>query len=122
MQIAVPPGGNVRVHGKSQGYLGLPVHHFRYEDGTPAMLTAWTPSPAELEALNKGANIMVRMINSSVPLPMMVYTGEPAEDEKLIWHEEAQQHAAVLMQIYNSIENVALKTKINELAQWLNKF
>lgn len=31
MQVAIPPGENVRVHGKSQGYLGLPVHHFQYE-------------------------------------------------------------------------------------------
>lgn len=78
MIIAVPPGHNVRIHGKSQGYLGLPVHH-EVVEGQPMMFTAWTPTPEELEALNKDANVMVSFIGS-IPMPMIVSVGKPPEE------------------------------------------
>lgn len=75
-----------RVCGKSQGYLGLPVRDVIIMDKatgvpTPAMETAWTPTPDELERLNKGANIIVRILGS-VPPPMLVMVDDelPKQD------------------------------------------
>lgn len=65
-----------RVCGKAQGYLGLPVRDMKTPDGYPAMITAWTPTPAELEALNNGANVNVICIGT-VPQPMRVEVGIP---------------------------------------------
>lgn len=65
-----------RVCGKAQGYLGLPIRDMRTPDGYPMMVTAWTPTPAELEALNNGANVNV-IIMGVVPQPMRVEVGIP---------------------------------------------
>lgn len=72
--------GATRVIGKSQGYLGLPLRDETIScavggPGTPAMVTAWLPSPEELAALNVGAAIHVRLIGTQHP-PIMVETGE----------------------------------------------
>lgn len=68
--------GATRVLGKSQGYLGLPLRDEVINctvggEGTPAMITAWHPTPAELAALNAGAAIHVRLIGTAHP-PIMV--------------------------------------------------
>ncbi len=54
--------GCTRVLGKSQGYLGLPLRDITINDSvngpdTPAMETAWFPTPAELEAISAGAPV-----------------------------------------------------------------
>jgi hypothetical protein len=49
--------GVTRVCGESQGYQ------------LPAMTTAWTPTPAELEALNRGASVYVRILGRVGPDP-----------------------------------------------------
>lgn len=84
MLIAIPPGDNVRIHGKSQGFLGLPVHH---EDQTliddngnatglvHVLRTAWTPTPDELERLNAGASIIMEEW-AELPAPRKAYVGE----------------------------------------------
>lgn len=83
MQVGVIEGAT-RIVGKSQGYLGLPIRDERIHCSvngpeTPAMITAWLPTPAELAALNAGAAIHVRVLGS-VPPPMMVMVGPiPAE-------------------------------------------
>jgi hypothetical protein len=78
--------GATRVCGKAQGYLGLPVRDMIIIDKAsghhaPAMETAWTPSPDELDRLNKGANVIVRILGE-VPPPMMltVDTELPKDD------------------------------------------
>lgn len=71
---------HTRIIGKSQGYMGLPV---RYElihekvngEATPSMVTAWLPTPKELNALNKGAPVHVRLLGSIHP-PIMVEVGD----------------------------------------------
>ena len=73
--------GATRVIGKSQGYKGLPLRDERVNctvggAGTPSMVTAWLPTPKELEALNAGAAVHVRLIGSAHP-PIMVEVGEP---------------------------------------------
>lgn len=75
--------GATRVLGKSQGYLGLPVRDEVINDkvngeGTPSMTTAWFPSPKELEALNAGAPVHVRLLGRGHP-PIMVEVGEVPE-------------------------------------------
>jgi hypothetical protein len=75
--------GATRVLGKRQGYTGLPV---RDEIITckvggpdqPSMVTAWLPTPKELEALNAGAAVHVRILGIAHP-PMMVEVGEVPE-------------------------------------------
>jgi len=47
--------------------------------GTPCMTTAWLPTPKELEALNAGAPVHVRIVGTAHP-PIMVEVGEPPHD------------------------------------------
>jgi hypothetical protein len=75
--------GATRLLGKSQGYLGLPVRDELINDAvngenTPAMVTAWFPSPRELAALNAGAPVHVRILGTGHP-PIMVEVGESPE-------------------------------------------
>jgi hypothetical protein len=42
---------------------------------TPSMVTAWLPTPKELDALNAGAAVHVRLIGNAHP-PIMVEVGE----------------------------------------------
>ena len=75
--------GATHTIGKSQGYLDLPV---RVETvncavngpDTPAMTTAWHPTPAELRALNAGAAVHVRLIAVQHPPIMVEVGGVPA--------------------------------------------
>lgn len=78
MQVGVIEGAT-RIVGKSQGYMGLPIrdeliHCSVNGQGTPAMTTAWLPTPAELAALNAGAAIYVRILGH-IPPPMDVGVG-----------------------------------------------
>jgi hypothetical protein len=71
--------GATRVIGKSQGYIGLAIRDERINcavsgDGTPCMVTAWEPTPAELDALNKGAPVLLRILGTAHP-PVMVEVG-----------------------------------------------
>jgi hypothetical protein len=72
--------GATRVVGKGQGYYGLPIRDELINctvngPDTPAMVTAWFPTPAELAALNAGAPVHVRILGSAPP-PMFVTTGQ----------------------------------------------
>jgi hypothetical protein len=74
--------GATRVLGKSQGYLGLPVRdevrEFTVGGETvkaPAMVTAWEPTPDELERINAGATIYLRVLGTAHP-PVMLEVGE----------------------------------------------
>lgn len=73
--------GVTRVIGKSQGYLGLPLRDEVMNctvngDGTPAMVTAWQPTPDELARLNAGASVHLRVLGTVHP-PVMVGVGDP---------------------------------------------
>lgn len=72
--------GCTRVIGKAQGYLGLPLRDIVIDDSvtgpnTPAMETAWFPTPEELAALVAGAPIILRVVGSGHP-PVMLFTGD----------------------------------------------
>lgn len=77
MEIGVIEGAT-RIVGKSQGYLGLPIRDevisCSVNGPTPSMVTAWKPTPAELEALIAGASVHVRILGQ-VPPPMNVTVG-----------------------------------------------
>ena len=74
--------GATRILGKAQGYMGLPVRDEEINDSvsglTPSMVTAWLPTPKELEALNTGAAVHVRILGTAHP-PILVTVGEPPE-------------------------------------------
>ena len=75
--------GATRVLGLSQGYQGLPVKdEFIQAEGEgkiPVMLTAWQPTPEELEALNKGASIHLRILGEGHP-PVSMDVGPVPEE------------------------------------------
>lgn len=72
--------GCTRVLGKAQGYLGLPLRDIVINDtvngpATPAMETAWLPTPDEITAINAGAPVILRVLGTGHP-PVMLYTGD----------------------------------------------
>jgi hypothetical protein len=71
-----------RVRGKQQGYAALPVRdeQIQWKVGglVNSMLTAWLPTPRELEALNAGATVHLRIVGSQHP-PINVTVGEIPE-------------------------------------------
>lgn len=76
--------GTTRVIGKSQGYFGLPLRDIELNcsvdgENTPAMQTAWFPTPKEIEEILAGAPIILTVIGTRHP-PVMLSTGlEPKE-------------------------------------------
>lgn len=75
--------GCTRTLGKSQGYLGLPLRDIVINDtvtgpNTPAMETAWFPTPDEIAAINSGAPVILRVVGTGHP-PVMLLTGEVPE-------------------------------------------
>lgn len=71
--------GVTRVIGKSQGYLGLPLRDEVIActvggPATPAMVSAWHPTPDELARLNAGAAVHLRILGTQHP-PVMVEVG-----------------------------------------------
>lgn len=72
--------GCTRVIGRAQGYYGLPLRDIVINDTvtgpeTPAMETAWLPTPEELAALQAGAPIILRVVGTGHP-PVMLYIGD----------------------------------------------
>lgn len=78
MNLAIE--GTTRRIGKSQGYLGLCVRDFTYGDGTPAMMTAWQPTPDEARRIAEGAPIYLTLLGSAHP-PVLLQVGEPGTVE-----------------------------------------
>lgn len=77
--------GCTRVIGKAQGYYGLPLRDIVVNDSvtgpsTPAMETAWFPTPDELVALNAGAPVILRVVGTGHP-PVMLMTGDLPDDQ-----------------------------------------
>jgi hypothetical protein len=90
--------GATRVLGKTQGYLGLPVRDELIEEGvngpgTPCMVTAWTPTPDELDRLSRGAAVHVRILGGAHP-PMLVDVGEAPIEGPDIRPDEGRQTPA----------------------------
>jgi len=72
-----------RVIGQRQGYLGLPlrdemVHDKATGQDTPSMVTAWEPTPDEIERLQRGAPVLLRVLGNVHP-PVMITVGDVPE-------------------------------------------
>lgn len=68
--------GVTRIIGNSQGYRGLPLRDEVINcpvngDATPVMVSAWEPTPEELERLNAGAPVHLRVLGTAHP-PVIV--------------------------------------------------
>lgn len=84
MQIGMIQGFT-RIIGQSQGYLGLPIRDITINcsvngPNTPAMETAWLPTPAEIVAIEDGAPIILRLFGRGHP-PVMMRTGDAPDGE-----------------------------------------
>lgn len=81
MQIGMIDG-HTRICGKSQGFMGLPIRDAQLNvEGiglVNEMTSAWLPTPKELEALNAGAAVHVK-IWGNAPSPMLVEVGDIPE-------------------------------------------
>jgi len=87
MMIATIEGVTHRI-GKAQGYLGLPLRLEQIDcpvngPGTPTMTTAWQPTQKELEALNRGASIHVRIVGAQHP-PINLFVGPEPEHSMVV--------------------------------------
>ena len=67
--------GTTRRIGKAQGYNGLCVKDFAFEDGTPAMQTAWQPTPDEIARIVAGAPVYLTILGTGHP-PVRLDVGE----------------------------------------------
>lgn len=67
--------GTTRRIGKSQGYIGLCIRDVTYPDGTPAMVSSWQPTPAEVARIQQGAPILLMILGTAHP-PVMLEAGE----------------------------------------------
>lgn len=56
--------------------VGLPIRDEQSGD-MPCMVSAWEPTPAELQAIIAGAKIMLRVVGTAHP-PVALYVGEPS--------------------------------------------
>ncbi len=68
-----------RVIGKSQGFFGLPVRDELISErvlgnNIPCMTTAWEPTPEELQRLNNGAKVTLKIIGVNHP-PVLIEVG-----------------------------------------------
>lgn len=82
MQIGMVEGAT-RIIGKSQGYLGLPLRDELITcgvngDQTPAMITAWFPTPDEISRIIAGAPVHLRVLGTAHP-PVMIDVGQAPE-------------------------------------------
>lgn len=85
--ISLVIAGATRALGKAQGYYTLavrdePVRCAISGPDTPSMVTAWEPTPDELDRLNRGAPVLLRVMGRAHP-PVMVTVGEvPVEEPR----------------------------------------
>jgi hypothetical protein len=71
--------GTTRRIGKSQGYRGLCVKDFVYGNGTPAMQTAWEPTPSEIARIVAGAPIILTLLGIEHP-PVLIEVADLEKD------------------------------------------
>ncbi len=71
--------GATREIGKSQGYRGLPLRdeiiNCAVNGLTPSMVSAWIPTPKEIEAIVAGAPVHLRVLGVTHP-PVSIEVGE----------------------------------------------
>lgn len=74
--------GVTRVLGKAQGYLGLPIRDEPITDAEvgpiPSMVSAWEPTPEEIEHVAAGGTIYLRVLGVAHP-PVMIWAEPPPQ-------------------------------------------
>ena len=81
--------GATRTIGASQGYIGLALRDEAVDcavngANTPCMVSAWRPSPEEIEAQRAGAPVLLRVLGTQHP-PVLVYVETPAAKPGRRW-------------------------------------
>ena len=75
--------GWTREIGKSQGFIGLPLRDATINTTNlgkqPCMVTAWEPTPAELEAIVNGGLVYLTILGTAHP-PVLLTTKDPTEE------------------------------------------
>lgn len=71
--------GTTRRIGKAQGYNGLCVRDFKFGDGTPAMQTAWQPTPSEIARIVAGQPIILTLLGTGHPPVLIEVRDQPQE-------------------------------------------
>lgn len=120
--VVYPDAGGARtehvvVIGKEQGFLPLPVR-IGIDDatGSPTLTTAWEPTPAELEALQAGANIHVQLLGvSRGHPPIIVFVGPEPSDDSPVEVEPPSPYAPT-----SPIDRVLLLSALNALRSYQN--
>lgn len=76
--ISLAIEGTTRRIGKAQGYKGLCIRDIVLPTGTPAMATAWEPTPDELARLKLGAPVHLIVLGMAHP-PVILEVGPTPE-------------------------------------------
>lgn len=114
--------GCTRVLGTKQGYIGLPVRDIVVIDNapnrpdTPAMESAWLPTPREIGAINQGSSVYVRILGAEHP-PIMVYVGDRPDQSPILMpnglHEETL--AAAMAIVTTLVESAKIRYPDNPI-------
>lgn len=72
--------GTTRRIGKAQGYKGLAIRDQVDPDWGPQMVTAWEPTPDEINLIKLGASIEITILGQQHP-PIMVTVGNPPDPD-----------------------------------------
>lgn len=78
MRAIAPRTGapEVTIAEEQEQYMPITVARYHYEDGTGVLLTRWTLTPAEREAIARGEDIYVGQLNFGGPMtPLVVQCG-----------------------------------------------
>lgn len=116
--------GATRTIGKSQGYLGLPLRdevRNTTVDGpkTPVMVTAWEPTPDELDRINSGYPIHLVVVGTQHP-PVMLEVKWPADPKP--WKAGVDDSADPQMvdAMHGIADRLSHRTPMGEFIRMLN--
>lgn len=122
MLIARIPNAT-RVIGKSQGYLGLPLRDELRNttvDGpaTPCMVTAWEPTPDELERINAGEKIHLVVLGTQHP-PVILEVPWPADPKPWKAGVDDSADPPMIAAMHNIADNLSHRTPMGEFIRML---
>jgi hypothetical protein len=113
-----------RVLGKSQGYLGLPVRDELRNttvDGpqTPCMVTAWEPTPDQIERINAGEKIHLVILGTVHP-PVMLEVPWPADPQSWKAGVDDSADPEMIARMHDIAGRLSHRTPMGEFIRMLN--
>lgn len=122
MLIARIPNAT-RTLGKQQGYLGLPLRdevRNTTVDGptTPVMVTAWEPTPDELERINAGEKIHLCILGTEHP-PVMLEVPWPADPKPWKAGVDDSADPQMIEAMHNIAGRLSHRTPMGEFVRML---